>query len=235
MSQTQTQRFTDLLANFKSGDSPLTIACFGDSVTMGYTGSGVVEQDNVYHARLKRMLNNAYPRTVVNVINAGAAGGSAASSFSRFVRDVTHHKPDVLFIGFGLNDSGEGEAGLADFSQALTALVNTARESGITRIALITSNFMSTKDNPRVATADRRHVTSMNDRQNSGLIAKYAQTVRETAAKLNIPVADVYARWEALAKQGVDTDTLLANGLNHPSGQAHQIHADAAFEVIMGM
>ena len=35
------------------------------------------------------------------------------------------------------------------------------------------------------------------------------------------PLVDIYTYYDELEAQGVDTDTLLANGINHPTRSAH--------------
>ena len=59
-----------------------------------------------------------------------------------------------------------------------------------------------------------------------------AEAVRQVARELNVPVADVYAEWERLAADGTNTDDLLANGLNHPTAEAHAIPAQLLLQLM---
>ncbi len=232
---TQTAKLSDHLAAYRNGDRPVTLVAFGDSVTAGYTASGVLEHENVYHARLRRMLHNAFPLLIVNVINAGVAGGNAPPSLKRFDRDVLCHKPDVLLIAFGLNDAHRYEEGMSAFKDALTQFVTLARAAGTRWPVLITPPLMAGADNIRVSDTDRRHVPAILKATNSGSLDNYAQAVRDIGTQTGTPVADVHARWKALAKSGVDTNLMLSNGLNHPLGDAHQIHANAVFETLLSI
>ncbi|MCA9839048.1 MAG: SGNH/GDSL hydrolase family protein, partial [Trueperaceae bacterium] len=62
--------------------------------------------------------------------------------------------------------------------------------------------------------------------------AKTAQVIRVCAREIGLPLADVYASWQALAEEGQDTNYLLANGLNHPTAEGHRLTAELIFELI---
>ena len=83
----------------------MLIVAFGDSVTQGYTKANTIEAKYVYHQRLKEQLENRYPLTTFSVINAGVAGFTAEGSLERLQRDVIRYQPDLVLIGFGLNDA----------------------------------------------------------------------------------------------------------------------------------
>ena len=48
---------------------------------------------------------------------------------------------------------------------------------------------------------------------------------------MNIPVCDCYAKWKELAKTQ-DTTMLLANRINHPTKEMHELFAQSLFEMI---
>ena len=41
------------------------------------------------------------------------------------------------------------------------------------------------------------------------------------------------AAWDDLARRGVDTTALLANGLNHPTAEAHRVPAELVMKLIV--
>ena len=57
------------------------------------------------------------------------------------------------------------------------------------------------------------------------------QRVRDVAASREWPLIDGYARWMAYAEDGGDTDSLLANGANHPNRDGHALLANAMWDV----
>ena len=50
---------------------------------------------------------------------------------------------------------------------------------------------------------------------------------------MGITVCDVYSKWKKLAET-TDTTLLLANRINHPTREMHDLFADSLFETIFG-
>ncbi len=210
---------------------PVLIVALGDSITMGCTSLATLEPEAVYHARLKRMLEDRHGDVVFSVINAGVGGERAGDGLSRLDRHVVAHRPDLVIVAFGANDAHDGEAGLPAFGEALAAIVDRTRQRTDADVVLMTPPLQCTQTSPRVAAAHREMVEQMMHVQCSGLLARYAEAVRQLARAHDVPLADVHARWQQLADAGVDTTAMLANGLNHPTGAAHRYAA----EVLMGL
>lgn len=205
--------------------APVLIVAFGDSVTQGMTALGVQEPDAVYHARLKRALEAAHPLATFSVINAGQSGQTAVGALASLDRDVLRHQPDLITLSFGLNDAWGGEAGLPSFRAAIETMITRVRAETSADVLVLTPTFMNRADNPRVAPEHRSLVAQMAEVMNSGTLARYAQAVRDAASAQQAACIDVFAAWQQLADSGIDTDDMLANGLNHPTGEAHAIAA----------
>lgn len=205
--------------------APVLLVAFGDSVTQGMTALGVQEPDAVYHARLKRTLETAHPLATFSVINAGQSGQNAVGALSSLERDVLRHQPDLVTISFGLNDAWGGESGMPAFRAAIEEMIVRVRTATQSDVLVLTPTFMNRADNARVAAEHRALVAPMADVMNSGMLARYAQAVRDAAKAQSANCIDVYAEWQRLADSGVNTDELLSNGLNHPTGEAHDIAA----------
>jgi lysophospholipase L1-like esterase len=226
------RRITDV--SQRKEKSPVLIAALGDSVTFGSGAEGELLGDDVYHAQLQRLLEKQYPQCAFRVINAGKNGQNAAGGLAELESIVLPSQPDLVLIGYGLNDAAGGEqAGLPEYSQALETLISRTREASCANIILLTPNMMPHHDNEKIP--DKwRHVTELFLRlQNEGILAAYAQCVREVGAKNNVAVADVYAAWEELEARGVDTTAMLANGLNHPDAEGHRLAAGVLLQVIL--
>jgi lysophospholipase L1-like esterase len=226
------------------GERPVVIACLGDSVTHGVfevteatAGSAgrmelTYDAGAVYHARLKRLLDLFYPAAAVQVINAGISGDTAAGGAARLERDVLSFSPDLCIVCFGLNDATAGSQGLPGFRQALTDILD--RLTDIPTILLTpcmmnmaVSGFI-TGENLRAA-AERCRET-----QTAGVLSAYAETVRALAGSRGVALCDEYARYEAWAAGGVDTDRFLANGINHPLRDIHLLWAYDLFALLVG-
>ena len=216
--------------------APVLIVAFGDSVTQGMTALGQQTHDGVYHARFVRGLNARFPNCTFSVINAGVGGQTAPGSLQRLERDVIRHQPDLTLVAFGLNDAWQGLDGLGDFRTALTTLVERTVSEAHSDVVLLTPSFMNKASDAahakRVAPEHQGLIAGMAAIQNSGILAAYAQAIREVAAQCGVACADVYRAWEDQTAAGVDTDTLLSNGLNHPNEAAHQIAASVLLAVV---
>src|SRR5215475_11442810 len=80
------------------------VACIGDSWTFGMN----VNQDQTYPARLEMLLRQQTPGSDVEVMNFGVLGYSSFQGLELLRGRVLDLHPDVLVIGFGMNDSDVG-------------------------------------------------------------------------------------------------------------------------------
>jgi len=80
------------------------IACIGDSWTFGMN----VEQDQMYPARVQALLKDRPAGGNVEVMNFGVLGYSSFQGLQLLKTRVLDLDPDVLVIGFGMNDSDVG-------------------------------------------------------------------------------------------------------------------------------
>jgi lysophospholipase L1-like esterase len=79
----------------------LRIACIGDSWTFGMN----VNQDATYPSRLEALLKQQEPHADLDVMNFGVLGYSSFQGLELLKRQVLDLHPDVLVVGFGMNDS----------------------------------------------------------------------------------------------------------------------------------
>lgn len=81
----------------------LRVVCFGDSQTLG-NGVG---QDETYPAQLQTRFSSGSPAEVAEVVNAGVGGYNTTQEVNLLFRMAPLLSPDVVTIGFYLNDVGE--------------------------------------------------------------------------------------------------------------------------------
>src|SRR5262249_41615578 len=77
------------------------IACVGDSWTFGMNGG----QGETYPSRLIAALQPRLPSLKVEAINFGVLGYSSFQGLQLFKTRVMAYDPDLVVIGFGMNDS----------------------------------------------------------------------------------------------------------------------------------
>ena len=213
------------------------IAFLGDSVThgafeciQGDSAGCIFDMDAVYHERLRRMLLAVNPWLPVSIINAGVAGDNAIMGLARLERDVISHKPHICVVNFCLNDLSETvEEYVAALREIFTRLI-----AAEIRPVLLTPSMLNTYVHPDTIPMYRDFAAVTAGWHQSGVMDGYVEAAKTLAAELGVAVADAYAKWKALEAEGMDVTENLANYINHPSRELHQLFADALFETLQG-
>ena len=213
------------------------IAFLGDSVThgafeciQGDSAGCIFDMDAVYHERLRRMLLAVNPWLPVSIINAGVAGDNAIMGLARLERDVISHKPHICVVNFCLNDLSET---VEEYVAALREIFTSLMAADI-RPILLTPSMLNTYVHPDTIPMYRDFAAVTAGWHQSGVMDGYVEAAKTLAAELGVAVADAYAKWKALETEGMDVTENLANYINHPSRELHQLFADALFETLQG-
>lgn len=221
----------------------VTIGVIGDSVSQGCfecyltsetTLETVFDYESSYSHRLKQMLNLMYPNVQFNFINAGISGDSAQGGVARLERDILSYNPDLVIVGFALNDACAGLDGLAAYKRAMTDIVLAIKAHGAECIVL-TPNAMNV--NTSCHLKDDLFIKLSKDFaqvQLNGVLDKYAETAAEVAKSCGAALCDVYSKWKKMLNAGVNVTELLANKLNHPIRQLHYMTAMMLCDCILG-
>lgn len=229
-------RFNERLRE-KAGDAgarAVTYVAMGDSVTQGCMALGVSEYERVYHQVAKREIEHRYPGTVLNVINSGVSGDTAAGSRARWERDVFLYKPDLVTICFGHNDAHGREVGLEPFAEAIAALAARIRSDTEAELLLMTPCMMTDRDNDAVAAEHKALIPAFVGLAEDGILEKYADRIRALSAELDVPLLDVHAIWQRMVRDGERVCDRLSNGINHPDARFHVTWGGALAEVLLG-
>jgi lysophospholipase L1-like esterase len=223
--------------------APLTFAFLGDSVTQGcfecyvdLNGKIQTEFDygNAYSTKLRRMLASLFPNVQINIINSGISGDNAAGGRKRLERDVLKHEPDLVVVGFALNDAFVGgRAGIDKYKEDLRYIINGIKERGAECIVL-TPNMMCTSVSPHLKDKPCADLAAeLAKVQNGGVLDLYAEAEREVAAECGATVCDVYSKWIAMRDAGANITELLSNKLNHPTRELHEMTAMMLLDCIL--
>jgi lysophospholipase L1-like esterase len=81
--------------------SGLRIVCLGDSWTFGAN----VDDEDTYPRRLAALLRSRFPAVAVEVMNLGVMGYTSHQGLTLLRREALALQPDVVIIGFAMNDS----------------------------------------------------------------------------------------------------------------------------------
>ncbi|MBQ7373743.1 MAG: GDSL family lipase [Clostridia bacterium] len=217
--------FKDLDELMQNG--PVTIVAFGDSVTHGAFDEGEIDYECVYHNRLRKKMNETRAYMPVNVINAGIGGITATQSLDRLDSQVLAHNPDLVIVCFGLNDvNGE----LADYLNSLKTIFTKIQESGA-ELIFMTPNMMNTRVDEDTALHLVEYATHIAQVQNGGKMDLFMESAVKVAEELGVTVCDCYKEWKKLS-ESQDVTKLLANRINHPLREMHELFASKLYEII---
>lgn len=190
---------------------PVTIVCWGDSVTACGESS---TPDKCYVALLETRLKKLYPNAQIRVVNAGIGASNSETRKAGFQKEVLDFKPDLVTLEF-VNDMGLPDDVLQrNYEQILQRLSAAGAE-----LILITPHFTMPEwmELPHGRGPEKR---------------RGVMFLRKFAAEHAVPLADASKRWEDLQDLGVPYETLLRNGINHPDDRGHAIFADELIRVL---
>ena len=199
------------------------------SIGHGSVAAGEINYETVYWNRLRQKLNAVRATIPVNVINAGIGGTTAARSVARLDRQVLCHNPDLVIVCFGLNDiNGTRE----QYLDSLRTIFTRCRESGA-EVIFMTPNMLNTRVDERTEARFAAYAVKTAEMQNDGRMDLYMESACALAREMEVTVCDCYAKWKELSCTQDITD-LLANYINHPTREMHELFAQSLFEIIMG-
>ena len=184
----------------------LRIVAYGDSIT---AGGEATEPGLIFWERWAAALRTKYPRVAIAITNGATGGDSTVQGLQRLPEKVLAQKPDLVLIGFGMNDHNRGGVPLAKFAENLRTLINRIRAETGAEVGL----FSAFPPNPKW------HYSSHN-------MAAYADATEQVAREMRCAFADVYHPWQELAGRKKPED-LLGNNINHPNDYGHWIYYQA--------
>lgn len=180
----------------------------GHSVPSGYFATPQVRTLDAYPHRVLEIIKKQYPYAVVNSIVTGIGGENSEQGEKRFDRDVLVHRPDVLFIDYALNDR---VIGLDRAERAWRKMIERALRRKI----------------PVVLCTPTPDLTS-NLLDSLTPLAQHARQIRKLAEEYHVGLADNYAAFVALAREGRNIRRMMAQS-NHPNELGHAV---AAMEIV---
>lgn len=182
----------------------LNFVYHGHSVPSGYFATPRVRTLDAYPFRVLEIVKEHYPYAVVNCIVTGIGGENSEQGEKRFDREVLVHRPDVLFIDYALNDRA---IGLERAGRAWRKMIERALRRKIPVVLCTpTPDLMSDLLDERTP------------------LALHARQIRALAEEYRVGLADNYAAFCALAREGRDIRRMMAQS-NHPNEYGHAVAA----------
>ena len=134
-----------------------------------------------------------------------------------------------MIVCFGLNDINRP---LEEFQAALREIFLRCQAAGAEPI-LLTPNMLNTRVAEDVDDCYREYAAVTAEFQNSGLMDAYMDGARSVATELHVRICDCYAEWKKRSETE-DITMLLANRINHPSREMHELFAERLFQLLFG-
>ena len=208
---------------------PATIVVFGDSTT---APRGELM---VYGSLLETELRTR--GVPVNVINSGVPGNTTEDAARRFESDVIAHRPDLVVLQFGINDSAvdvwktppatQPRVSLEKFSENLRNFVGVLKKQRV-RVVLMTPNPL--RWTPRLIEMYGHPPYDVTQPEGFNVTLNwYADAVREIAAEASVPLVDVMAAHREIEQH--TAESLLSDGM-HPNERGHALLAAWLAELI---
>ena len=198
----QTNRLPRSSAKLGAGGA-FKIVAYGDSIT---AGGDATRPEWIFWNRWADHLRQEHPGAQITAVNGATGGDSTVQGLARLQAKVLDEKPDLVLIGFGMNDHNTGGVPVPQFEANLKEMIQRIRTSTNAEIILL-SAF---PPNPKWKFGSHR-------------MAEYAAATQRVAAETDCAFADVYTRWQALNGRKKPED-VLGNNINHPNDYGHWIY-----------
>ena len=188
---------------------PIVYVVYGDSIS---TGAEASQQRYAYSYLLYESLKKSFSNSPVHYEMKALGGETSKGGLNRLADDVTALNPQLVTIGYGMNDQNRlqphsNDVPVEQFEGNIRQMVESLRTQAQTDIILVTP----CAPNPLW-------------KFSSGEIGQYAEILRVIGKEYEIPVADAYAVWMEQIEAGKTYESLLLNNINHPNDYGHSIY-----------
>jgi lysophospholipase L1-like esterase len=214
---TRRGRIPKTLRKLESGE-PVTIVCWGDSITVGAD----VNPEDAWANALPRALRQKFPRAAIAHKNHSIGGTKTAqwlhngdyaglpkqnSEKCRF-ENILNEKPDLVVMEF-LNDIVFAE----DVLQRTYRTIHEQFAARGIEWVIVT---------PSQKIPENFDLAEMKD----GQPRRLDNFLRRFAAEHGYALADAAARWKHLYKEGIPYFAMFNNGYNHPNASGHRLFVE---------
>jgi lysophospholipase L1-like esterase len=193
---------------------PITLCVTGDSISAGANSSklsGVPPFQPSYSELVALGLEKAYGSKVT--FKNFAVGGWSSDNGVKDASRVAGEKPDLVIIGYGMNDTGKNPAKFAANIKAIMDAVKAASpDAEFVLVAPMLANPEWHAPNMASFPAFREAL--------AGLCGK------------GVILADVTSVWTELRKRKTFHD-LTGNGVNHPNDFGHRVYAQVILALLV--
>jgi acyl-CoA thioesterase-1 len=190
----------------------LSLVVFGDSISLG---AEIPDVNFTVAHRFAEQLRTRGSSSEVTLMMKAVGGETSRRGLLRLQEDVIAHQPDVVTIGYGMNDQNVdldrgNDIPPPEYERHIAAMIEQLRAHTDAAIILITPCLPN----------GQWHFASKN-------VAEYAECLRRLANQYEVALADVQKLWVAELATGKSNASLLMNNVNHPNEYGHSLYARA--------
>ncbi len=133
------------LGNYIREEKELSIVCYGDSITYGYTPFTGQKVKNPYPETLASLLQKNRNGKPVTVLNEGVPGWTTENAVLFIENRVLQHNPDLVILMFGINDSIQ-KIGVEKYRQGMIQIIRRLKKENIKILLLSPTPILSWKN-----------------------------------------------------------------------------------------
>lgn len=189
---------------------PVTIVSYGNSITAGGEASSTALR---FQYRYIKYLNEIFPKANIKIEDVSIPGHTSTQGINLWDDYIGKTSPDLVLVGWGMNDHNKGANTPEQFRKNLVTLVEMINERKGAEVIL----FSSFPPN------DDWHYSSHS-------MELFAEATRQAALESNCAYVDVFNTWETVL-QRKDQSSLLGNNINHPNDFGHWLY-ELSFEAM---
>ncbi len=187
------------------------------------------------------LLAERFPRC--KFTNAGIPGNTTRMARERFGRDVTAHRPEIVVIQFGINDSTvdtwkqppalESRVPLYEYEDNLRYFIRELRKIGC-RPILMTPNPLCWTEKLKSMYGCAPYDPGEEDGFNV-ILVRYVAAVKSVAESEGVEFFDIYSAYRNYCgMHGLSLRDLLPDGM-HPDNAGHRLVADLLMKTLNGI
>lgn len=186
---------------------PISVVLLGDIISTGCNASGWangIPHQPPYPGFLQQHLESTY-QSKVTLTNLSVSGTSTPWRLTK-IEQVTEHKPDLMILAFGMNDSSGRSA--EEYGRNTAAMISKIRETLPNAEFILVASMLGNRD----------WVLLKHE-----LFPKYRDELARLC-KPGVALADMTSVWNEFLKRK-KTHDLTGNGVNHPNDFGHRVYA----------
>ena len=183
----------------------LNVIGFGDSIT---AGGEATKLELRFQQRYINHLHSLYPNATIKLENGATGGDATPQGLKRLNDKVLSQDPDLVLVGFGMNDHNVRGVTPEQFEDNLINITKKIQDKTGAEILL----FSAFPPNPNWKFGSHR-------------MELYSTATQRAAQRTNSAFADVYSIWMKVLERK-DLPSLLGNNINHPNDFGHWLYLE---------